>query len=68
MKYSLMEYDITPSYLEKIIDRMEDFRNATHEKKAIHLTFVTINGVKHNAQWGMIQNEVTADQLFENLP
>lgn len=64
MKYSLKEYDITPSYLKKVIDRMEDFRESTKTRKALHLTFVTISGVKHNAQWGMIQNEVTADQLF----
>lgn len=65
MKYSLNEYDITPSYLKKVIDRMEDFRAATKTRKALHLTFVTINGLKHNAQWGMIQNEVTVDQLFK---
>lgn len=67
MKYSLREYDITSMYLNKLIERMEDFRESTNTKKALHLTFVTINGVKHNAQWGMIQNEVTADQLFKPL-
>lgn len=67
MKYSLREYDITPVYLNKLIERMEDFRESTNTKKALHLTFVTINGVKHNTQWGMIQNEVTADQLFKPL-
>ena len=64
MKYSLNEYDITPVYFKSVIDRMENFRAATKTKKALHLTFVTINGLKHNAQWGMIQNEVTADDLF----
>ena len=64
MKYSLNEYDITPVYFKSVIDRMENFRVATKTKKALHLTFVTINGLKHNAQWGMIQNEVTADDLF----
>ena len=67
MKYSLRDYDITPVYLKKLIERMEDFRESTKTKKALHLTFVTINGVKHNAQWGMIQNEVTADELFKPL-
>lgn len=68
MKYSLREYDITPAYLKKVIDRMENFRESTKTRKALHLTFVTINGVKHNAQWGMIQNEITADQLFKSHP
>lgn len=65
MKYSLKEYDITPAYLKSVIDRMENFRVTTKTKKALHLTFVTINGLKRNAQWGMIQNEVTADDLFQ---
>ena len=64
MKYSLNEYDITPTYMQKLNDRAEEFRKSTKTKKALHLTFVTINGVKHNAQWSMIQNEVTADDLF----
>ncbi len=53
---------------QKMIERMEDFRESTKTKKALHLTVVTVNGVKHNAQWGMIQNEVTADQLFKPNP
>lgn len=64
MKYSIKEYEITPKYLKNVIDRMESFRSAVRTKKALHLTFVTINGLKHNAQWGMIQNEVTAEDLF----
>lgn len=68
MKYSLREYDITPAYLNKMIDRMEDFRESTKTRKALHLTLVTINGAKHNAQWCMIQNEVTAGQLFKPQP
>ncbi|MDE6669172.1 MAG: ATP-binding protein [Muribaculaceae bacterium] len=67
MKYSLREYDITPAYLKKLIERMENFRESTKTKKALHLTLVTVNGIRHNAQWGMIQNEVTADQLFKPL-
>ena len=68
MKYSLREFEITPNYLNKMIDRMEDFRESTTTKTALHVTLVTVNGVKHNAQWGMIQNEVTSDQLFTSLP
>lgn len=64
MKYSLNPYDITPAYMQHLNERMELFRQATKTKKALHLTFVTINGVKHNEQWGMVQNEVSANQLF----
>lgn len=65
MKFSIKEFDITSAYLEKLLERREIFRTMTKTKKALHLTFVTVNGVKHNAQWSMIQNEVTSDQLFE---
>lgn len=65
MKYSTKEYDITPSYVKKMIERRESFRESTKTKKALHLTMVTVYGVKHNAQWNYIQNEVTSEQLFK---
>lgn len=64
MKFSISPYNITPDYLKTLLERCEIFREATATKKAIHLTMVTMNGVVHNEQWGMIQNEVTADDLF----
>lgn len=64
MKFSLNEYDITPAYMEKLMERRELFRELTQTKKALHLTFITLYGIKHNAQWGLIQNDVTADHLF----
>lgn len=65
MKYSVKKFDITPSYLERMIERKELFREITKTRKALHLTMVTVNGVVHNAQWGEIQNEVAAEQLFK---
>lgn len=65
MKFSLSKYDITPSYLKTLIERKELFRQSTGTKKALHLTMVTLEGIVQNAQSGMIQNEITADQLFK---
>ena len=65
MKYSLNTYDITPAYMTHLTERAELFREMTKTKKALHLTFVTVNGIKHNERWGLIQNEVTADDLFK---
>lgn len=65
MKYSVKEYDITPSYMKNLLNRIGDFQSSTKTNKALHLTMVTVNGVKHNAQWNDIQNEVTAEQLFK---
>lgn len=66
MKYSLNQYDITPAYISHLNERTELFRAMTKTKKALHLTFITINGVKRNEQWGALQNEVTAEDLFKN--
>ncbi len=65
MKYSNKEFTITPAYMRKLLNRMGDFQTMTKTPKALHLTMITVNGVKHNAQWNDIQNEVTADQLFK---
>ena len=64
MKYSLKAYDITPAYLQKLLDRREIFHQASNTSKALHLTFVTASGIKKNAQEGMIQSEVGLDDLF----
>lgn len=65
IKYSLHPYEITAAYMTHLNERTELFRQMTKNRKALHLTFVTINGIKHNEQWGMIQNEITADELFK---
>ena len=65
MKYSLKPYDITPAYLQKLLDRRETFREATNTNKALHLTLVTASGLKKNAQAGMIQSEIVLDDLFQ---
>lgn len=64
MKYSMSEFTITPDYMQRILERAELFRSTTKTRKAIHITFITINGVKHNEQWNQIQSEVTAETLF----
>lgn len=64
MKYSLHPFEITPAYLEKLLERRELFREATHTRKALHLTLVTVVGVRNNGQYGMIQNIITSDHLF----
>ena len=64
MKFSLQAFEITPSYMQHLIARRELFRQATGTNKALHLTMVTTYGVVKNAQYGMIQSEVTMNDLF----
>lgn len=65
MKYSVNEYEITQKYLSEMQSRKELFRSITKTRKALHLTMVTTYGIKHNAHSGMIQSEVTLDNLFQ---
>lgn len=65
IKFSLGAYAITPAYMETMLTRKEQFRETTGTRKALHLTMITMDGVLHNPQWNMIQNEVTADALFK---
>lgn len=64
MKYSTQEYEITKRYNDEMQERKELFRSKTKTRKALHLTLVTTYGVKPNAYSGMIQSEVTMDDLF----
>ena len=65
MKYSTQEYEITKRYNDELQERKELFRSKTKTRKALHLTLVTTYGVKNNAYSGMIQSEVTMDDLFK---
>lgn len=64
MKYSENEYVIDADYEVNLKNKMEVFRKETDTKKALHITMVTANGLKHNAHWQVVLNEITADQLF----
>ena len=64
MKYSLSEYAIDAEYEQKLRNQKSVFIDATNPKKAVHLTMVTTFGIKANAYSGIVQNEVTLDDLF----
>ena len=64
MKYSLSEYVIDAEYEQKLRNKKSVFIDATNTKKAVHLTMVTTFGIKANAYSGIVQNEVTLDDLF----
>ncbi|MBO7284630.1 MAG: AAA family ATPase [Bacteroidales bacterium] len=64
MKYSLSEYIIDAEYEQKLRNKKSAFINATNTRKAVHLTMVTTFGIKANAHSGIVQNEITLDDLF----
>ncbi len=65
MKYSIKEFEITKQYNDEMQERRELFRKETKTKKALHLTMVTTYGLKDNPYYGMIQSQVTLDDLFK---
>ncbi len=64
MKYSLSEYAIDAEYEQKLRNKKSTFINATNTRKAVHLTMVTTFGIKANAHSGIVQNEITLEDLF----
>lgn len=65
MKYSLSEYAISADYEQKLRNKKMVFINATHTRKAVHLTMVTTYGVRQNSHSGIVQSEVVLDDLFK---
>jgi hypothetical protein len=65
MKYSIKEYELTESYTEKLRKRLWAFSDIVGENKAVHMTFITTYGLKHNKYWAeLVQSEVTMADLF----
>ena len=64
MKYSLSEYVIDAEYEQKLRNKKSVFIDTTNTRKAVHLTMVTTFGIKANAHSGIVQNEITLEDLF----
>lgn len=64
MKYSSEVFAIDRAYDQLLSRKLATFRGVTKTKKAIHLTFVTANGLLRNGYWNRVQSEITLDQLF----
>nr|MBQ5605162.1 AAA family ATPase [Bacteroidales bacterium] len=64
MKYSLSEYVIDAEYEQKLRNKKSIFIDTTNTRKAVHLTMVTTFGIKANAHSGIVQNEITLEDLF----
>lgn len=65
MKYSLQEYAIDKEYAEKLTNKIGTFKNDTKTRKSIHLTFITLNGLKKNSYSGIVRKDLTSDIFFE---
>lgn len=64
MKFSQDLYEITSSYEAALRHKAAVFARETGTSKALHLTLVCTQGVKHNAHRGVLQAEIDMDSLF----
>ena len=64
MKFSLDEYVIDSDYDSRLRSRVETFRRITGTKKAVQIAFVTTYGVKENMYSGIVQKQITMNDLF----
>ena len=65
MKYSNGEFSIDKKYEKTLRDRINMFRYSERTGKDLRLTFVTTFGVKHNEHKGIVDNEITLEDMFE---
>ena len=66
MKFASAEYEIKDAEERHVLMRRELFKTLTGTKKAVHLTYATTLGVKRNKHSGIVQSEVTLDDLFRS--
>ena len=50
--------------VEALMNKINVFRDTVKTRNAIHLVMVTSFGLKKNSHSGVVQNEVTLDDLF----
>ena len=64
MKFSSRPFTIEKSYLTQLKTKLGAFEQVSKTRSAIHLTMVTSAGLLHNKHSGIVQSEVTLDDLF----
>ena len=64
VKYTAEPFEITDEYDACLRRKREMFVRETRTRNAVHLTMISANGVKRNANRNDIQSEITLDDLF----
>ncbi len=64
IKFSESLFSITSKYLLTLMTKVEEFKQKPKTKKAVQLTFITTYGLAENENKGMVQRELTMNELF----
>ena len=65
MKYSSVEYELEKSEYERLQKRITTFSESLPKRKSLHITFVTMFGLKANLYRHKVQSQVVLDDLFK---
>jgi len=65
MKFSTAKYAIDASYEETLRNKLNAFKIETGTTSALHLTMVTVYGVKQNSHSSVVTSQVTLEDLFK---
>ncbi|GHT05585.1 hypothetical protein FACS189440_01560 [Bacteroidia bacterium] len=64
IKFADKPFVITKNYEDNLRNKIFAFKEETGTKKACHLLMLTTFGIKQNSYSGMVQKELTIDNLF----
>ena len=64
MKYTDGVFDVDKNEYGRLMNRLSAFREETGTEKAIHMTIISVNGLKKNKYASVFQNEISGDDLF----
>ena len=64
MKHADSVFTIDKDYATSLQNKLEAYRELSKDRRTLHLVMVTTNGVAHNSNYNMVQNEVSMDDLF----
>jgi AAA+ ATPase superfamily predicted ATPase len=65
IKFSGKEFVIDNNYEANLRNKLYTFRKETKTKKAVHLLMLTTYGLEKNKYSGMVQKEITLNDLFK---
>ena len=64
MKFAKAEFEISKDYEDKLTHKLDTFVRSTGTRKTLMLTFITTYGLKQNIHSGIVQRELTLEDLF----
>ena len=64
MKFAGSAYSIDKDEVAKLRHRIECLKETLLAKQTVHLTMITTYGIAHGKHSGIVQKEVTMDDLF----